>query len=285
MRKAVVGGVAAIALVFAAIAVAPAIRAQVRERPVPPAIDFGLLWGSGGQLGVSVRDTRSDELAGARLAQPGGVVVQEVREGSAGAKAGIKAGDIVVEFDGERVRGARHFSRLVRETPADRAVKATIVRDGARQTLDVTPESADRISRAIPDFRREFERGMRALPRDFDFDLQLPRPDVFNPRGRLGVALAPLTDQLASYFGVKEGALVSAVEPDSSADRAGLKAGDVITAVAGRAISGPGDVTARIRESTPGSPLEITIVRDKKEMTMKATLPERRQLTRERVTV
>jgi serine protease Do len=284
MRKVVIGGLAAIALAIAALALAPGVLAQVRERPVPPTMDFGLFWGSGGQIGVSVRDPRSDELASATLTQPGGVVVQDVREDSAAAKAGLRAGDIVVEFDGERVRSARHFSRLVLETPPDRTVKATIVRDGSRQTLDVTTESTGRISRALPDFR-EFERGMRALPRDFNFDLQLPRPDVFNPRGRLGVSLAPLTDQLASYFGVKEGALVSAVEPDSPAAQAGLKAGDVITAVGGRTVSDPGDVTARIRESTPGSPIEIKIVRDKKEMTMKATLPERRQLTRERVTV
>jgi S1-C subfamily serine protease len=283
MRKAVVGGLAALAAVVAAILVAPAMWAQVR--PAPPVVNVGPLWGPGGELGVSVRDLRGDEVARATLERAGGVVVEDVEDGSAAAKAGLKPGDIIVDFDGERVRSTRHFSRLVRETPEGRTVRATIVRGGARQTLDVTPERGDRITRAMPDVRREIERGMRALPRDFDFDFQLPRPDVFNPRGRLGVSLAPLTDQLASYFGVKQGVLVSSVEPESPAAQAGLKAGDVITAVAGRSVSDPGDVSARIREATPGSPVEIRIVRDRKEMTMKATLPERRQLTRERVTV
>lgn len=283
MRKAVVGGIAALGVIMAALLIAPAIRAQVR--PAPPVVNLGPPWAPGGALGVSVRELRSDEVAGAGLERPGGAVVEDVRDGSAAAKAGLKEGDIIIDFDGERVRSARHFSRLVNETPEGRTVKATIVRGGSRQTLDVTPDRADRITMALPDFSREIERGMRNLPRDFNFDFQLPRPDVFNPRGRLGVSLTPLTDQLASYFGVKDGVLVSSVEPESPAAQAGVKAGDVITSVAGRAVSDPGDVTARIREATPGSPVEIRIMRDKKEMTMKATLPERRQLTRERVTV
>ena len=51
----------------------------------------------------------------------------------------------------------------------------------------------------------------------------------FGDRQRLGVQLLPLSDQLATYFGVKDGVLVASVEADSPAARAGLKAGDVIT--------------------------------------------------------
>jgi serine protease Do len=120
------------------------------------------------------------------------------------------------------------------------------------------------------DISRDIERGMRALPRDFNFEFRAPAA------GRLGVTLMPLGDQLAAHFGVKEGALVSAVERESPAAQAGLMAGDVITAVAGRAVRGPSDVMAAVRDASAGAAVEIRIVREKKEMTMKATIGDRR---------
>jgi len=263
MRKAIVGGFAAVAVVITAIVLAPAAWAQGRGRFVMPG-PLEMFAAPGSQLGMSVRELRSGEVSSATL-EAGGVMVEEVRADSPASKAGLKRGDIITEFGGERVRGVRHFLRLVTETPAGRAVKATIVRGGERQVLSVTPEMPDR------------DRFTLSIP-----DVRLPRPDIFNPRGRLGVTLAPLTDQLASYFGVKEGVLVSAVEPDSPAAQAGLKAGDVITSVAGHAVNDPADVSARIREATPGLPMDVRVVREKKEVTLKATIPERRQLARDR---
>ncbi len=70
-----------------------------------------------------------------------GVVVDEVNPDSPAEKAGIKAGDIVVDYDGERVRSARQFSRLVQETPDGRTVAIGIVRDGKKQTVNATPEA------------------------------------------------------------------------------------------------------------------------------------------------
>jgi len=279
MRKAVVGGLAVLAIAVLVAVLAPVIGAQGRQRPLPPPVDFGLFGGPGGRLGVSVRDPRTEELSAAQITQPGGVFVQDVREGSAAARAGLREGDIVVEFDGERVRSARHFSRLVLETPAGRTVKATIVRNGSRQTLDVTPEDGDRVTAALPDVRQEMERALRALP-DFDFDLP---GEIVAPRNRFGLSLTPLSDQLASYFGVKNGALVSSVTADSPAGQAGVKAGDVITSVGGRAVYTPRDVTSRLRDAASGS-VDVTVFRDRKEMTLKLAVPERRQL-RERITV
>ena len=72
---------------------------------------------------------------------PGGVKIDEVNEDSPAEKAGIKAGDIVVDYDGERVRSARQFTRLVQETPEGRSVAIGVVRDGKKQTVNATPES------------------------------------------------------------------------------------------------------------------------------------------------
>jgi serine protease Do len=280
MRKAIAGGLLAVALLITAIILTPSLSAQAPRRAVIPAAP--LFMAPGGQLGVSVRELRADEIQGGQP-ETGGVFVEEVRPDGAGAKAGLKSGDIITEFDGERVRGVRHFLRLVTETPADRPVKATIIRGRDRQTISVTPDASggDRLARALPEISRNIERELRGLP-DLDFDLQLPRPDIFDPRGRFGVTLAPLTDQLASYFGVKEGVLVSAVEAESPAAQAGLKAGDVITSIGGHSVNDPSDVSARVRQAAPGMPLDVRVVREKKEVTLKATIPERRQLARDR---
>lgn len=247
-----------------------------------------MLDGRGSTIGVSIRDLDADDATKAKLGQAAGVLIEDVDEDSPAAKAGIRAGDVIVDFDGERVRSARHFARLVQETADGRTVKATLVRDGGRQSVDVTPtRGSGRFSGdfMLPNIEREIERGMRALPRDFAFDFkwdgEFPGATVVS-RGRLGAQLSPLTDQLAEYFGAKEGVLVASVEPESTAAKAGLKAGDVITAVNGRAVNEPRDVTQEIRD-VEGKEIEIAVLRDKKAVTLKAQVPERRRPTAPRL--
>lgn len=272
MRQGLVGGLAAVALVAAAWLAAPGVRTQDREseRRYSPERRLMMLDGRGSAIGVRIAE-----------ADAGGVRIEDVDEGSPAAKAGLRAGDVVVEFDGERVRSARQFARLVQETPDGRSVKATVVRDGSRQTLDITPEAGSRARRGdmllhVPDIEREVERGLRALPREFafDFDWDAGALGIW-PRGRLGARLSPLTDQLAAYFGAKAGVLVSSVADDSAAAKAGVKAGDVITSVNGRAVETPGDVAAELGGAEDGDVVELRILRDRKELTLKATIERR----------
>lgn len=285
MRKAVAGGLAAAAVVVGAYVFAPIAWTQVRPAPVPR---MALLDGRGSSIGVRIRDLERDDLAKAKLQQPGGVLIDDVNEDSPAAKAGLRRGDVVVEFDGERVRSARHFSRLVQETPDGRTVQAVVVRDGTRTSLEVTPTAGGEmhgrdIVMHMPDIERQVERGMRALPRHFAFDLDwdgaYPGARVW-PRGRLGAQLAPLTDQLAEYFGAKDGVLVSSVDADSAAAKAGLKAGDVITTVNGRTVNDPGDVSEEIGDAEEAETIELGVVRDGKPMTIKAQLSDRPRATR-----
>ncbi len=276
---AVVAGGAALLLTAPLAAQTPGQR--VFAQPVMP-------FGSGSAIGVQVRDLTAEEAKAAKLPAPGGVFVDRVDEGSPAQKAGLKSADVIVEFDAERVRGARHFSRLVEETPGGRAAKTVVMRNGARHTLDVTPEERRLADVVRPEIERGVRERLRALPRDFAFDFDLEGPDMgvmVAPRGRLGVQVTPLTDQLGAFFGARDGLLVSSVEPDSPAAKAGLKAGDVITSVDGRAV---GDTDALIRmtmEAKPGAVLEVGIVRDRKASSVKATMPEppvRRTLRRAR---
>ena len=81
--------------------------------------------------------TTSSKAARARV----GVVIEEVEAESPAQKAGFKVADIVVEFDGERVRSTRQFTRLVQETAVGRSVAVAVTRDGQRVTLNVQPRS------------------------------------------------------------------------------------------------------------------------------------------------
>jgi serine protease Do len=269
MRQGLVGGLVAVALVAAAFVAAPRVWSQDRDSDdrYRPERHVMMLDGRGSSIGVRIAESDT-----------GGVRIEDVEEGSPAEKAGLRAGDVVVEFDGERVRSARQFARLVQETPEGRTVKATVVRGGSRQAIDVTPEAGARARHGdlllqMPDIERQVERSLRALPRDFafDFDWDGGTFGVF-PRGRLGARLSPLTDQLAEYFGAKAGVLVSSVEADSAAAKAGLKAGDVITAVNGRAVETPSDVSRELRDADDGEAVELRVTREKKELTLKATI-------------
>ncbi len=285
MRQGLAGGLAAVALVLTpGMVVAP--RVLTQDRPPEERTEerdsyrtsrhVMMLDGRGSSIGVRIAEGDSQ-----------GVRIEDVDEGSPAQKAGLRAGDVVVEFDGERVRSARQFARLVQETPDGRTVKATVVRDGSRQTLDITPEAGSRawggdILLHMPDIERQVERSLRAVPRDFAFDFHMDDPFSAWSRGRLGVRLAPLTDQLAEYFGAEEGVLVSSVEEGSAAEKAGLKAGDVILAVNGRTVDSPSDVTGEVSNVEDGSAIELRVLRDRKELSLKATI-ERPESRRSRI--
>jgi S1-C subfamily serine protease len=240
-----------------------------------------MLDGRGAQIGVTV-----DEVAE-------GVRIADVDPDSPASKAGLRPGDVVVEVDGERVRSARQFSRLIQESAEGRTVPLGVVRDGQRQTINVTPESrrygfgfdAGRIEREVERGLRDLEPRLRELeprlrefrserPFNFDFDFDA-LPFITSPRGRLGVQLNELTPELATYFGAKEGGvLVSRVTRDSPAEKAGLKAGDVITSIDGDRIRHTDDLVDELRDKE--GEVTLGIVRDKKESSVKATIEEPR---------
>lgn len=234
----------------------------------------------GSQLGIRVSDTAN------------GVRVDDVEAGSPAEKAGIREGDLVVEFDGERVRSAMQLTRLVRETPNGRAVAVAVMRDGKRQALQATPETG-RSFAFDEETMRELEERLRNLPPEFRvmpplyrydnprrFEFRVPHgygvPDIpfMGARGRLGVTVQSLTPDLEEYFGARNGgALVSSVRQNSSAAQAGMKAGDVITSINGRQISDADDLTRELRDLD--GEFTIVVLRDKKETTLKGTLATR----------
>lgn len=267
-----------------AVAVGGAVSLAAQDRVERRRPNVMVLDGRGAQLGVTISDVDAKETPGVRI--------DDVNPDSPAEKAGLRQGDVVVEYDGERVRSARQLTRLVQETPDGRTVKIAVMRNGQKQTFDATPENgiASNFSFDIdPErLRGDIERGLRDFriepPQfDFRFDDTLPRrfeyrvPDMVLPfmgsRGRLGVTVQPLTPDLEEYFGAKNGGvLVSSVAQDSAASKAGLKAGDVITAINGRSVSDQGDLMREL--SGVSGEVTLSILRDKKEMTLKTTIEE-----------
>jgi C-terminal processing protease CtpA/Prc len=237
---------------------------------------LAIMPGRGVELGVTIRDLDADQLKTGN-----GAVVDDVRSGSAAEKAGIRKGDVIVEFDGERVRGQRHLSRLVGETPEGRTVKAAVMRDGKRVDLSVTPATAERAAGSDFEFFVPGPDHMPGMPREGSrFFSDEPRMQPFKRgdgffvpgRARLGVSIESLTPQLADYFGASGGALVTSVQPDSPAAKAGLKAGDVITSINGTEIKDPRGVTDAVRGAGDGASLKLGYMRDKKAGSATATL-------------
>lgn len=279
MRKFIGGaGFASLAvIVAAAVTVAGMMAVRPAEAQEPNVVVRSLgSFGSSASIGVSIRDVTGEDAVKAKMAQPAGVYVESVREGSPAAKAGFQAGDIVVDFDGERVRSASHFTRLVQESVPSRQVAAVVLRGTSRQTVTVVPDASGGLNVLSGDTRVRLQNLGKQVERDLTFNFDPDRAGrlLSINGGTLGVTLSPLSDQLAGYFGVKEGVLVSSVASNSAAASAGVRAGDVITAINGQNVSSSADVTRALRADTDGA-VDITVMRDKKSVSLKATIQGR----------
>lgn len=275
---------AALLAVALGAAYTPVVQGQTRVVTTPRAIDVFSAGGS--QIGVSIRDAQGADANA-------GVVVEDVTQDGPAEKAGIKKGDVFVEFDAERVRSARQLTRLVQETPVGRKVQASVMRDGQKVNVTVEPRAGSGFRifgdnvRALEDLGRW---KMLPAPPAPPARPSVPTPPappappmfpdidsfVWRSGSTLGFTVGDLPAQLAEYFGAREGALVTSVAEDSAAAKAGVKAGDVITSVDGASVSDPSDLRRRIQRLETGEEFTLGIVRDKKSMTLKGKVEERR---------
>jgi C-terminal processing protease CtpA/Prc len=294
MKKASLSAALAAAIVVGVgigAAVAPAAHGQSQDTWSEPVVQ---VFGGGSYIGVSVRDADAEDVKTAKLQAPGGVVIDSVREGSPAEKAGLKAGDVIVEFDGERVRSTRQFTRLVQETPAERQVQTVVMRAGQRTTVSVQPSRPEARWESLFDSDHSFAYRLtpRPAPPAPPATPRAPRPprppDVveafphlerffYSSSGRLGIQVQGLSDQLATYFGTQEGVLVTSVTDNSAAAKAGLIAGDVIVAFNGTAVTTSGDLSRQVHEMGENQEFTLDIVRDKKKQTLKGKIEPRPQ--------
>ena len=213
-------------------------------------------------LGIQLRDITSSEVDPLDLPQEARVFIVRVEEDSPAAEADLREGDVIIQFGPISVSSVRQFQRLVSETPPGRQLELTLIRDGQRTSSGV------RLDEREPSQQYYLlERGgdiLRGL-RDW-WGTEPPRGPRSSVRPRLGIRGQDLTDQLGEALGVpdKEGVLVMEVTPDSPAQKAGLRAGDVITSVNDHPVSTVSELSRYLQSGS----VELKIIRDKRKQAM-----------------
>jgi serine protease Do len=265
------------ALLCAALIAAPGYTAARRahaagnqEAAEPQVRDFNVMFGEegGSWLGVETREVTSDNAKELKLPSERGVVLGRIAPDSPASKSGLRENDVVTEINGQQVEGAMQFRRMIREIPAGRNVQLTVWRDGHTQKINVTlgksEELRHNMTRVTPGTPGTFAFRMPELPEmpDLPEVAEIPEipempsmewggPMVYAGRPRLGIDAEDLAGQLGSFFGAPdgEGILVRSVNSGSPAEKAGVKAGDVITSLNGERIRTVGDLRQKLAAS------------------------------------
>jgi predicted metalloprotease with PDZ domain len=267
-----------VALLLTSLAL-PLIAAQPTPTPQPDALSqqvpghFYAAAAGRSYLGVDIRDVTTDRIAALKLKEERGVEITMVDADAPAGKAGLREHDVILDFNGTGVESEEQIRRLIREVPPGRTVTLGISRDGAPMKINV--QLADHgtvVAKAFP-------RIVVPTPRPRDF----PRNSMDIPfqiqtySSVLGVQTESLTRQLGEYFGVKdgEGVLVRSVEKNSAAEKAGLKAGDVIVKADNEKLTDRSDLSHILRSHRAGGKMTMVVMREKQEQTLTVTLPDR----------
>jgi serine protease Do len=257
--------------------------------------------GGGAYLGVEILDIDGERASELGMARPYGVYIDGVIDGEPAAEAGMAEGDVVVAWNGERVESVAGLRRLVSETPPGRVVDLTVLRDGAEREVSV--ELAERTSffsggrgltfvspqidltQIAPSSARS-ARSARARERALEVTEErlreareraaegLDRVFHLTGRPRLGANTRSLGDQLAEYFGVEGGVLVTSVHEDTPAAEGGLRAGDVIVGLGDEDIDDLDDLRRALADLETGE-VSVRVVRDGAERTLTVELEDR----------
>lgn len=253
---------------------------QEPETPAPPAARsfvMSLDGGGGSWLGVEMQEVTSEKAKSLKLNGEHGALIGKVLPDSPAAKAGLKENDIVTDINGQRVEGTAQFRRMIREIPGGRTVQLGVWRDGKQQSVTATLGKSEERRNAM----------VKAMPQTFNFKVpampEIPEIRNFEWNGgmllggkpRLGVDIEDISGQLGSYFGAPdgEGILVRNVNPDSPAEKGGMKAGDVITTFNGERIHTAGELREKLSGVEGGKSVTLGVLRNKSDVTVTVELP------------
>ena len=211
-----------------------------------------LLAQQAGWLGVSVDDQTN-----------AGPIVRSIEHNSPAEKAGLKEGDVIVQYNKEPVMGVQQLTRLIRETPVGRTVEMKVRRNNSEQTLHGTTEAARF------DFPNIQIDGPKVNLLMDQVRRNVPRVEVNTTFVQSGIRVEQMTDQLREFFGAasNSGVLVASVEAGSAAEKAGLKSGDVIVAIDAANIRTPAEFSREMRAAN--GKVTLKIVRDKQQREIK----------------
>jgi len=229
---------------------------------------------SQGYLGVDLADVDQDKAQSLKLKDVRGAIITLIDHDAPAGQIGLRVNDVVLTLNGQAVEGAEQLRRMLREIPAGHKVSLVISRDGVVQTVAV--ELADRramehdiwnkLGTGSDVFATAPGMGILAGGGDAPISGGFHMP-FFGSSLNVGALVEPLTSQMAEYLGVPNGLMVKQVARKSEAATAGLKAFDVILKVGSDAITTLADWDRSLR-SNQGKPVQVTILRDKKQQTL-----------------
>ena len=197
-----------------------------------------------GFLGVGIQEVSSELASSFGMEKPQGVLVREVMKNSPAERAGIKQGDIILNFDGKEIEKMSDLTAIVATTEINKKVKTEILRDGKRITLEAIISGKDGKINPEPKNYNSTEKDLLNL--DF-WGLSLK-------------ALDEKTKEALSYE-AEEGVLISAVKPKSPAEEAGIKAGDILLSVANQKIKNLETAKKLLAEKSK-KPIAVLIFRE-----------------------
>jgi serine protease Do len=206
---------------------------------------------SRGVIGVSIsRDPITKEMAQAfGLPNTNGAVVSAVNPGTPAAKAGIQAGDVIVEYNGRPVTDSDSLVSMVVATKPGTTVPVTIYRENKRQTLSITPDELDLEAEANGGRSPRPDGADRGAPTATDFGMQLE-------------AITPEIARQLDLPRARGGAIVADVERGSVAANAGVQPNDVILEVNREPVANLSQVTRALQNATAGRPVFLLVWRD-----------------------
>lgn len=182
-----------------------------------------------GWLGVVIQNVSDDIADSIGLSEAKGAMVTKVAEDGPAAKEDVKAGDVIVEVNGDKIEDSRDLARKIAELHPNTDVKLSIMRYGEKHNVDMKLGT--------------FPSGKKLASIEDDGD----KPDAASEQlDNLGLSLAPAGKIPGAG---EEGVVITDVSPDSDAADKGLKAGDVILQVAGEPVSRPGDVAKGVKKA------------------------------------
>ena len=201
---------------------------------------------------MRIQPVTDDVAASLGLDRARGALISGVVNGGPIQKGEIKAGDVILTFDGHPVNEMRDLPRIVAESPVAKEVDVVIMRDGKEETVKVTlgrledsaePEE-DAEQPSLPEGQGENLEPDNGTPGD-----QKGGETAEKPAATFGMTLAALDEERRKAFSIAEsveGVVITAVEPNSPAAQKGLKVGEVVVEVGQDFVENPADVVKRI---------------------------------------
>ena len=213
-----------------------AIPVNMAKQIIPQLRDEGRV--TRGWLGVTVQALNKELAESFDLDTTHGALVNEVIEDSPADKAGLKRGDIIVEYDGKQVDELNDLPRLVAATPVDETVKVKVFRDGKERTINV------KIGR--------LDDGEMALAADDE-----------ETGGALGLTVANVTPELVERYSLEsdQGILITKIDPEGPAAEANLRVGDLVVEADGKEVGSVKEFEELVGKMKSGKVLRLLIQR------------------------